>query len=391
MASKFGTWRQKIKQHWVAIAVIAIGAVVVIALIVLAYKFDWAGFNSHTGPKLDQNQQYRPEKTLWDWLQLLIVPLVLAVGGFGFSQMQKTTEQRSTTDNQREAALQAYIDKISELLLKEHLDERTADGKLKPEYDQVRKIARVRTITILFQLDSRRIGSVFTFLREAGLMSTTLNDNVVSLNEADLRTVNWSRADLHEADLRGANLGGANLRGANLHGADLSGADLILADLYRAHLGEANLSKADLRQANLLRANLHKVNLSGDDLSNANLRGAILFKADLSGAYLWRANLRKATLLDADLRKATLLDADLRKADLRKADLSNANLGGANLRKADLFKANLGGADLSKADLSRAILFKADLSDVIGITIEELEKQTKSLEGAIMPDGSTHS
>ncbi len=200
MASKL-TWRQKIKQYRITILVIAITLVVVIAFIIVGYRFDWTGFNGNN----------KSGKTLWDWLQLLIVPLVLAIGGFWLSRMQKATEQRSTTDNQREAELQAYIDKMSELLLKEHLGERTADGKLKPGYEQVRNVARVRTITLLTQLDARRIGYVFTFLREAGLMSTTSNSNVVSLKGADLRRVNWSQAYLREANLSGANLSDANL------------------------------------------------------------------------------------------------------------------------------------------------------------------------------------
>ena len=43
------------------------------------------------------------------------------------------------------------------------------------------------------------------------------------------------------------------------------------------------------------------------------------------------------------------------------------------------------GADLAKADLSNA-----NLKGVTGITVEELEKQAKSLKGAIMPDGKIY-
>lgn len=65
--------------------------------------------------------------------------------------------------------------------LKEHLGELTADGKLKPEYEQARKIARVRTITILFELDARRIGYVFAFLREAGLRAHQLSKKLIAM------------------------------------------------------------------------------------------------------------------------------------------------------------------------------------------------------------------
>jgi uncharacterized protein YjbI with pentapeptide repeats len=248
--------------------------------------------------------------------------------------MQKTTEQRRTTDNQREAALQAYIDKISELLLKEHLSELLPDGKadqkyrqeqngnikdeLKPEYEAVRTIARVRTLTVLRGLDSIRKASVIQFLHESSLI-----DN------------NKCIIDLGDADLRGADLNGADLHGALLRGTDLRG--------------------ADLRDAKLGGADLHAALLSG-----ASLRDAFLFAADLSGA------------------------------SLRSANLYNAFLGTADLSGASLYNADLSGALLRGADLRGADLLEADLREAKNIAIEELEKQAASLKGTTMPDGSIH-
>jgi hypothetical protein len=269
---------QKIKQHRVAIAVVAIVLVVVIALIIVGYRFDWTwtGFNGYIKPTITntisgtnagtvtKTEEFQPGKTLWDWLQLLgvlAIPVVVGFGAVWFTTRQGKVADAENKDNQRETALQAYIDKMSELLLKEHLDERTTDGKLKPEYEHVRNVARVRTITLLTQLDVRRIGYVFAFLREAELMSVTKDDNVISLKNADLHAVDWSQADLRGADLRGANLSGANLSGAIFFSiiyvprafggtivipnhADLSGADLSGADLRGAKVTDEQLAKA---------------------------------------------------------------------------------------------------------------------------------------------------
>src|SRR5438105_15868192 len=99
------SWWQKIKQHRVSILVVAIILILVIALIIVGYRLDWTGFNGNN----------KSGKTLWDWLQLLIIPFVLAVGGLWFSQIQKDREQRASEqhaqtereiaqDNQQEAA-----------------------------------------------------------------------------------------------------------------------------------------------------------------------------------------------------------------------------------------------------------------------------------------------
>jgi len=65
-------------------------------------------------------------------------------------------DQNLALDKQREDLLQIYLDRMSELLLKEKLRSSAVNT-------EVRNVARVRTITILFQLDSRRIGYVFAF------------------------------------------------------------------------------------------------------------------------------------------------------------------------------------------------------------------------------------
>src|SRR5437879_4850277 len=103
MASKFGKWRQAVKQHWVAIGVVGIGLVVAIALIIFGYRLDWTGFNGNS----------KSGKTLWDWLQLLIVPTVLAVAAFLFNLATSRREQQIALDNQRETLLQEYLDRMS--------------------------------------------------------------------------------------------------------------------------------------------------------------------------------------------------------------------------------------------------------------------------------------
>ena len=67
-------------------------------------------------------------KTVWDWLQLLIVPMVLSLITVGFAwqqndQQQEIEERRAESDRKieaqraQEAALQAYLDQMGQLLL----------------------------------------------------------------------------------------------------------------------------------------------------------------------------------------------------------------------------------------------------------------------------------
>jgi uncharacterized protein YjbI with pentapeptide repeats len=242
---------QKMRQHpYIATGIIVI-FIAVTAFVFLVHMFGWAwtGFNggdsktttTSTTHGITTATEHLLTRTLWDWLQLLIVPLMLAVGGFWLNQIQKSrdvraTEQRDKTereiaaDNQREAALQAYLDNMSELLLEKKLRDSA-------EEDEIRKIARVRTLTVLRRLDPIRKASVIQFLHESGLINK------------DKRIINLSGAGLSGADLSGAILSEAILSSANLWRADLWRADLSSANLWGANLSGADLWGANLSDA----------------------------------------------------------------------------------------------------------------------------------------------
>jgi uncharacterized protein YjbI with pentapeptide repeats len=225
------------------------------------------------------------------------VPFALAITALFFQRTNIHTEQQIALDKQREDLLQAYLDRMSDLLLKEKLRSSEVDA-------EVRNVARVRTITVMAQLDGRRIGHVFAFLREAGLISTTTpKDSVVDLRRANLGAVNWSHAYLSEAYLPEANLYKANLSEADLSAADLSEAYLLDADLSMAYLHYADLRGAGLTGANLTGADLTGAFLDGTNFSGANLTGAKLYLTKITPEQLAKAKtLESATMPDGSER-----------------------------------------------------------------------------------------
>jgi uncharacterized protein YjbI with pentapeptide repeats len=270
-------------------------------------------------------------KTLWDWLQLLIVPAILIAVTFAWSAAQtrsnnKRDDKRIAADRvaaeqaRQDATLQAYLEQMSSLMLHEKL-------LISNEGDSVRAVARTVTLTTLRRLDRGRKSEVVLFLAEAKLLSGRAPR--VLLASADLSNTYLAGADLERADLSTTRLAGALLVGADLKRADLSYDDLSNARLQVAHLAGADLDSA---------------HLTGADLRSADLTGV-----DLEFAYLSNARLAGAHLAGADLEYAHLAGVDLAGVDLMHANLANADLTGANLAHARLADANLVSASLEGA------------------------------------------
>ena len=291
------------------------------ALVFLARGSRWTGFAG---------------KTLWDWLQLLVIPLALALLAFVLNVFENERDRRREADQTaraeslaaeraREDALDAYLDRMSDLLLNEHLQSSRPGS-------EVQTVARSLTLTVVRRLDPARKGLVIRFLAESRLLgldprrkvvvtprSRTVTNDVpppVSLGDADLRGVMLDRAtlfaaDFSEADLRGARFRDAVVAGSSFEAADLRGADFTGADF---HGGILTGGGAGPRPA----------------FGIADLEGACVSDARFAGAQLQQA-IFSVVGRDVVLTRADLRGADLRFATLRDTDVTGARLSGARL------------------------------------------------------------
>lgn len=244
------------------------------------FQWSWTGLPEHVGPEVKANQQYQPAKNAWDWLQVLAIPLVVGFGAVWYTTRQTKASDAENIDNQREAALQSYIDKMSDLLLHEDLRN---DQK-----GEVRRVATLQTLIVLPRLDGKRKGSILLFLYEAGLIEKP--DPIVTLGAAGV----------HGADLRGCDLSGTP--GASLYKSLLSYALFAEADFTGMHLRQVTIEggfwnnvrfiDADLRESELFLVNMREADFTGADLTDA-----ILVAVDLTGAKVTKEQLDKAKML----------------------------------------------------------------------------------------------
>lgn len=368
-----------------------------IQLEAIVKKLEKGGYKvtqEYDAEKLSKISGESQRHTPWDWSQLLLVPVILLALGSVFTAVQNWTSNQASAqqhltdiqiaeDQQQNAILQAYLDKMSNLIISDHLK----DPKLGSD---ARNIAQAETLTVLLGLNNTipnenlaptqttvpdqksqapknqiRKGMVVEFLYTDGLINgqqPILNLNTADLSQAWLENVNFPGINLSGANLSSADLSGANLNNADLSYADLSGADLRDTTLKNATLSRADLNSTKLSHANLSGANASKAILSHADLSEDNLTYTDFTGAQLDSAYLQYAVLIRAQLPLADLFGSILTSANLISANLSDANLGLATLDYAVLRNATLLYADLDHAVLTQADFSNAKMSHVDLN-----------------------------
>ena len=266
-------WRSifsKLVNTLVALALfISAGLVAVIVYSGYFWGQEWVGVGEMTRPipKEDAQMEIVPAKTFWDWLDLIVVPAMLAIIGYFLNQAGKANEKRATkkaAQVQRELAqkrnedaiLRAYLDTMTGLIMSGRLIENEEDQsshRVKHErkrQEQLKSVVALRTRVALRQLDPPRKATIIQFLSDAKLITSKElgSEAYLSLDNADLQGVDLSGLRLFGANFTGANLDGAVFHGSDIRAAVFNGADLSNADLSQVEQADTDISK-QLRSA----------------------------------------------------------------------------------------------------------------------------------------------
>lgn len=177
------------------------------------------------------------EKTLWDWLDLLLVPLMIAIGITVIETAESRRQEYNLSELYKQEILRDYFEEINKLVFDKTILTRLRETK---EYDPEREVLGARIVTTLEILgeDKKRKSQIIRFIGNASL------SRVIPIRRANLANLDLSYVDLTGIDLRLTSLEGANLCGANLIEANLDGAILANAQYSDETLISDNLLSA---------------------------------------------------------------------------------------------------------------------------------------------------
>ncbi len=263
--------------------------------------------------------------TLWDWLDLLLIPLSLALAGFIFTRSERLRKNNSDNQKLQDSLLISYLDKMKELVIDRNLSQCNST-------DSISLYARAITFTTLTQMSGINKGLMLRFLAETGIING--ESPPVNMQGADLDKLDFYSFDIHEKwpylentyvikgiSFNKINLAKANLAYSSFDHISITDSDLSFSFLLGVDFTDASIENCKMYYAKLQEANLTNVNISGSDLRgamliSANLRGAVIVNSRLEGAtfganYFTGSRARDAILDKIDLSGTTFDDTTI--------------------------------------------------------------------------------
>jgi uncharacterized protein YjbI with pentapeptide repeats len=288
--------------------------------------YEWLGVSEQRWTK-KPNEEVRPAKTAWDWLQILIVPIALAAIGYAFNHAETARDHKRedarasqaqfiAAENRRDQVLQDYLARMGDLVLERRL-------RKSEQGSDVRGVARTLTLTALRRLDGKRKGEVVRFLADSKLIDGP-GTPILTLRDADLRGVVLTGARLtgvvfDAADLRDAKFGRSALDVVRFEGAELERASFARAILVGVAFTAAGLKHVSFREARMenarsYRGALERVSFDGACLSGATFNGSDARRARFARAEGIRVSFDRARVTASSLEGAKLADSALGRA-----------------------------------------------------------------------------
>jgi hypothetical protein len=329
---------------------------------------------------------YVYDKTLWDWLKLLIVPATIAIGAAAVNWRQSKLQRRS---DKEQAELQRTSDKAQADSQMGVEIERAQDDALRAYLDKMEQLlGEYRELIDLFnRFASYFSGGESDQHEKESDQQQALYDYQEALREYDLKYSEFQRMlPKYRQWQKNPNPRPPDWEGhwlnpeyaVRLEEEALSQLNMLRSkvELKRkkaaAKEGSEPVEQVDQKEqllrdkATLIRAQT----LTVLDRVNKQRRKRAIMRFLLETKLIDSRNPNRISLQDADFSAAYLTRMDLSYSDLNGALLTKVKLSGSRL-----FKAYLHDADLSKAE---------------GITTEELAGQASSLELATMPNGQRY-
>ncbi len=237
-------------------------------------NFKWSGFQ---------------KKSFWDWLQLLIVPLMLALGAFYLNSAADFRDSQIAQERKQQEILTDYFSKMQGLIVETKKSKQTPGSKESNSEERLllefRPTAKALTLSVLEQLDGKRKGKVITYLAESQLITADNNEpspqpeieldganlKGMVLNDVDqvVKNGNKLRVIIKKSDMTDSRFERIGLfANSDLTGSNFSNSILTSVDFTNANMPQAKFIKGKINNVNFTDTILKETIFDGVKLEN---------------------------------------------------------------------------------------------------------------------------
>lgn len=373
-------WKYVFSSKWSTYVLFTLIICFVIFLITrINYNNPYLGFSKFSY-KLDDNEFFIPAKTLWDWLELLIIPIALVLGGYFLNRSEKRleiklAEEKAKTDRKiaevrnQEIILGEYFDRMSDLLIEKQIHGSESDSV-------VRDVARTRTLSVLRRIYPDRKAIVLKFLYESELIiKKQEREPLITLKDADLQGLELEKTEFFDIDLSGANLFLAKFKdvrfiNSNLNDIDFSNSSVEFCFFNNVELMNSVFDFIKLNNVSFDKCNFNGFSSKAMEIINSSIINSDLSNAEIKSAEIKSVEFKNNEIVNTDCENNMFEEVQLEKLDFKLSNLSNTifkncDLREVNLKEVRLVKSIFDGVKITDCNLKDTDFERSTLIDTI--------------------------
>lgn len=373
------------------------------------YNYPMLGFTEYKYIKNNDLEIITPRKYVWDWLELLIVPLVISLAAILFDvsiknkdreiadkkrkQDLKISEARNrearerNIDQYQENRLLDYFSKIEALLNRPNFQEYLAQANdIDPLPISIKKLQSTyisRTLTTLRTLNGTRKGLLLKYLFDNDLI--TGENPFIKLDYADCSYTKIRRnTSFLDSNFKNVDLPKSNLNMIELIGADLSRTDFKDSVFEEGRFINCKFNKTKLGSTSLEeKINCNGVNVQGSKFYNVLIQGRSFINSQWNNCDFYGCEIKYSDFRNAQLnnfrflnnnddlseeneyfpKENRMFDVNFDRAKFHNCDFSDAELSHVKFTNSEIVDAIFNGAYLNNVDFNNSSKLIAKFCD----------------------------
>jgi uncharacterized protein YjbI with pentapeptide repeats len=242
---------------------------IIFYLAVIPNPPSWTGFGESV-----KSDKLNEAKSLWDWLDLLIIPAAIALIGWLFSEIEKSKNNKREEERSQNEIVESFLQTMTNLIIEHGLHDNLNQ--------QLLSIVRARINIAVNNLNGARRGQILQFLYESELIDFNPKIKLLGIN---FQNALLDEIVLGQSEIKGAYFNNASIKNANLKGGNFTGCDFSRANFSNSLLENTDFSYSILSKASLKYIDLTTVNFEGAILNGANLKGSTILKTQLENIH----------------------------------------------------------------------------------------------------------